>query len=83
MCFVVEPVNLELRFVWLELTATFPSLFFLFNFFKFMVIVEEAILSEDNHVGAGDLLIKDVKRTTGGSDFPALERESRRNYRSF
>lgn len=42
----------------------FPSFFFLLNFFKFKVIVEEAILSEDNHVGAGDLLIKDVKWAT-------------------
>lgn len=50
-------------FVWLELTATFPCFFYppLFFSFKFKAIVEEAILSEDNHVRTGDLLIIYVK----------------------
>lgn len=39
-------------------------------------------MSEDNHVCAGDLLIIYVKRATSGSDFPALERGSRRISRS-
>lgn len=63
-------------FVWLELTATFPLFFCLTFLFKFKAIVEEAILSEDNHVCTGDLLIIYVKWATSGSDFPVLERGS-------
>lgn len=44
--------------------------------------MEEAILSEDNHVCAGDLLIIHVKLSISGSDLPALEMGSRCNYRS-
>lgn len=44
--------------------------------------MEEAILSEDDHVRADDLSIIYVKRATSGSDLPALERGSRRIYRS-
>lgn len=53
-----------------------PSFFYLTFLFKFKAIVEEAILSEDNHVCAGDLLIIYVKWATSGSDIPVLERGS-------
>lgn len=53
---MVGPVNLELHLF--GSSSKLRSLFISsFNFFKFKVIAEEAILSEDNHVRAGDLLI--------------------------